>query len=152
MCIRDSGNNTLLAFAEGRRYGCGDFGPFPGGRLGFLGNQTHIPPSELGKGQHDLVMRRSTDGGLSWEKLTTILDAVDFPPWKDVRAESKVYWPRENLTFGDAGNAIWDPTPLWDRETDTVFLFFNGPGREGADCDAGPVSYTHLTLPTICSV
>ena len=134
----NAGNNTLLAFAEGRKYGCGDFGPFPGGEgLGFKGNLTHIPPAELGKGQHDLVMGRSTDGGLSFGQLTTILDAVGFSPWKGLRAESKVYWPRENLTFGDAGNAVWDPTPLWDRATDTVFLFFNGPGREGADCDAG---------------
>ena len=46
-------------------------------------------------------------GGLSWGQLTTILDAVDFPPWKGLRAESTVYWQRENLTFGDAGNAIW---------------------------------------------
>jgi sialidase-1 len=134
----NAGNNTLIAFAEGRKYGCGDFGPFPdGGGLGFPGNRTHIPPAELGKGQHDMVLRRSTNGGESWGKLTTIVDAVDFPPWKGLRAESKVYWPKANLTFGDAGNAVWDPTPVWDRETDTVWLFFNGPGREDADCAAG---------------
>ena len=134
----NAGENTLLAFAEGRKFGCGDFGPFPDGSgLGFPGNRTHIPQELLGKGQHDIVARRSTDGGLSWGQLTTILDAVDFPPWKGLRAEAKVYWARKNITFGDAGNAIWDPTPVWDRVTDTVWLFFNGPGREGADCDAG---------------
>ena len=58
----NAGNNTLIAFAEGRKYGCGDFGPFPGGGIGFHGNLTHIPPAQLGKGQHDLVARRSTDG------------------------------------------------------------------------------------------
>ena len=30
----------------------------------------------------------------------------------------------------------WDPTPLWDSHTDTVWLFFNGPAREGGDCAA----------------
>eukprot|EP00969_Alexandrium_andersonii_P259086 11455648-Alexandrium_andersonii.AAC.1 len=27
-----------------------------------------------------------------------------------------------------------------------------GPGRRGGEAERGPVSYTHLTLPTICSV
>ena len=53
----NAGNNTLIAFAEGRKYGCGDFGPFPGGGIGFHGNLTHIPPAQLGKGQHDLPRR-----------------------------------------------------------------------------------------------
>jgi hypothetical protein len=45
------GNNTLIAFAEGRKFGCGDFGPPP-------------PPGKHGWGQHDMVIRRSTDGGV----------------------------------------------------------------------------------------
>ena len=44
---------TLLAFAEGRKYGCGDFA-----------------------GQHDVVMRRSTDAGSSWSELVVLLDPV----------------------------------------------------------------------------
>eukprot|EP01051_Picozoa_sp_SAG22_P014283 SAG22_NODE_1709_length_3761_cov_9.920535_1_plen_573_part_00 len=118
------GNRTLIAFAEGRKFGCGDFGPPP-------------PPGAKGFGQHDLVMRRSTDGGQGWGQLTTILDALSFPPWKDLDAESRP----------DNGNAAWDPTPLWDRDTDTVWLFFNGPARERADCNAGACSTwaTHST-------
>ena len=104
-----AGNNTLLAFAEGRKFSCGDFG------------------HGKGKGQHDMVMRRSTDGGKSWGQLKTILDALSFPAWKDIDAESSP----------DDGNAVWDPTPLWDAHTSTVWLFFNGPGREDADCAAG---------------
>ena len=42
-------NGSLLAFCEGRKYGSGDFGP--GG---------------AGMGQHDLVMRRSTDSGRAY--------------------------------------------------------------------------------------
>ena len=44
--------------------GCGDFGPPP-------------PPGKSGWGQHDLVIRRSTDNGHSWGQLMTLLDAVD---------------------------------------------------------------------------
>ena len=103
-------DGALLAFAEGRKYGSGDFGP--GG---------------AGLGQHDLVMRRSTDSGRSFGRLTTLIDAVDFPPWKGLNPEAA----------NDKGPAVWDPTPLWDRLTDTVWLFFNGPGRVGRDCHAG---------------
>lgn len=99
-----AGNNTLIAAAEGRKFGCGDFG-----------------------GQHDLVIRRSTDGGETWGQLRTILDAVSFPPWSKVNATAKP----------DTGNAVWDPTPLWDARTGKVWLFFNGPGRENPDCAVG---------------
>jgi hypothetical protein len=106
------GNGTLLAFAEGRKYGNGgdDFGP--GG---------------AGMGQHDLVMRRSTDSGRSFGKLVTLIDAVDFAPWRVLNPEAA----------NDRGSAVWDPTPLWDSVTDTVWVFFNGPGRVGSDCHAG---------------
>eukprot|EP01048_Picozoa_sp_COSAG05_P029156 COSAG05_NODE_9439_length_623_cov_0.935115_1_plen_155_part_10 len=60
-------------------------------------------------------------------QLTTILDALSFSAWKGIDAESRP----------DDGNAVWDPTPLWDAYTRTVWLFFNGPGRENADCAAG---------------
>ena len=104
-----AGNNTLLAFAEGRKFSCGDFG------------------RGKGKGQHDMVMARSTDGGAHWGPLTNILDALSFAPWKNLDAESSP----------DDGNAVWDPTPLWDAEAGRVWLFFNGPGRESKDCLAG---------------
>lgn len=59
-----------------------------------------------------------------------MLDALSFPPWKNLDAEAKP----------DNGNAIWDPTPVWDSHTDTVWFFFNGPGREAADCINGMCS------------
>jgi hypothetical protein len=92
------GNRTLIAAAEGRKMGCGDFGPPP-------------PPGRTGWGQHDLVIRRSTDSGHSWGQLTTLLDAIDFRPWKNISATSKP----------DNGNAIWlaeiftDTTPGLDQ-------------------------------------
>ena len=110
----NAGNNTMIAFAEGRKFGCGDFGPPP-------------PPGKHGWGQHDMVISRSTDGGHTFGPLTTVLDALSFPPWKNIDAEAKP----------DNGNAIWDPTPVWDKHTDTVWFFFNGPGREAADCLSG---------------
>ena len=45
-------NGTLVAVAEGRKFGCGDF-----------------------EGQHDLVATRSTDSGESWAPLTVLFDA-----------------------------------------------------------------------------
>jgi len=104
--------------------GCGDFGPPP-------------PPGKTSWGQHDLVIRRSTDSGSSWGQLTTLLDAIDFPPWKKISATGKP----------DNGNAIWDPSPLWDSKTDTVWLFFNGPGREGS----GPGGLNGDCLAGLCS-
>ena len=67
------------AQAEGRKYGSGDFGP--GG---------------AGMGQHDMVMRRSTDSGRSFARLATLVDAVDFAPWKGQSPE----------TANDRGNAV----------------------------------------------
>ena len=65
--------------AEGRKYSSGDFGP--GG---------------AGMGQHDMVMRRSTDSGRSFARLATLVDAVDFAPWKGQSPE----------TANDRGNAV----------------------------------------------
>ena len=39
-----TGNGTILALAEGRKFGCGDC-----------------------SGQHDLICKRSTDNGVSWQ-------------------------------------------------------------------------------------
>ena len=107
----NAGNGTLLAFAEGRKFGCGDFGPPP-------------PPGKKATGgQHDMVVARSTDSGKTWGKISTMIDALAFPPWKHLHANVKP----EN------GNAVWDPTPLYDAVKGTVWLFFNGPGREPVD-------------------
>jgi hypothetical protein len=78
------GNNTLLAFAEGRKSGCGDFAAGYG---------------------HDMVLKKSVDGGHTWGPLNTIVDAIAF--WPTVTANK----PPE------PGNAVWDPTPLYDRVT-----------------------------------
>jgi hypothetical protein len=78
------GNDTLLAFAEGRKSGCGDFAAGYG---------------------HDMVLKKSVDGGHTWGPLNTIVDAIAF--WPNVTANK----PPET------GNAVWDPTPLWDRVT-----------------------------------
>ena len=43
-------------------------------------------------------------------------------------------------------SSIWLPYPLWDEK-------HKNPETRGTKMDdLGPVSYTHLTLPTICSV
>ena len=104
-----------LAFAEGRKFGCGDFGPGGG---------------PLGSGQHDLVVRRSRDAGRTWGPLRTIVDAVGF--WPSVTA----------ATGAENGNAVWDPTPLYDAHTSEIFVFFNGPGRES--CAATGLCQTWL--------
>ena len=63
------------------------------------------------------MVRRSITGGRSWEPpLRNIFDAIGDPRWKHIDADNGV----------DTGNAIWDPTPLWDATTDTVWVFFNG--------------------------
>lgn len=49
---------TVLAFAEGRRGGCGDFA-----------------------GPHDIVLRRSTDSGRTWGGLIVVA-AVASPPFE----------------------------------------------------------------------
>eukprot|EP00054_Salpingoeca_dolichothecata_P024236 m.164631 g.164631 ORF g.164631 m.164631 type:complete len:747 (-) comp24951_c0_seq2:58-2298(-) len=78
----NSQNSAVLAFAEGRMFGCGDL-----------------------HGRHDLVFRRSLDGGVSWEPLTTIVAAP-------------AVWPDQN------DSAIWDPTPVQDKSTGEIFVFF----------------------------
>lgn len=66
--------DTILAFTEGRHDVC-DAGP------------------------RDIVLRRSTDGGDSWEPSRIVVPSVDGQSW---------------------GN----PTPVVDRETGEIFLFF----------------------------
>ena len=89
-------NGTLLAVAEGRKFGCGDF-----------------------DGQHDLVAARSTDDGETWSNITVLFDA-------------NFSWPASEFHSAHS-NAIWDPTPVFDRTTGETFLFFAGPGRTAVD-------------------
>ena len=49
--VASNQTSTLLAFAEGRKYGCGDF-----------------------DGQHNIVSKRSTDSGQTWSNLMLIAD------------------------------------------------------------------------------
>ena len=100
--------------------GCGDFGPLP---------------SKSGWG-HDLVIRRSTDNGHSWGQLKPCSMLSTSCPGR--RSE-----PRASLTTATRSGI----QRLWDSATDTVWLFFNGPGREDADCQAGLCSTweTHST-------
>ena len=99
---------VLIAFAEGRRFSCSDFGTSPSG---VANNGTN--------GQHDLVYRRSTTDGAGWGPLSRAVD-VDavFPPSR---------FPTQH------GSAVWDITPVFDRDTKEVFVFFAGPGRQAGE-------------------
>lgn len=97
--------HTLLAFAEGRKFGCGDF-----------------------QGQHDMIMRRSTDDGQTWGPLRTIVDALEAEFWRGISVSTH--------------NAVWDPTPVHDAATGRTWLFFNGPGRRGSDPQATYAMHT----------
>jgi sialidase-1 len=81
-------NETVLAFAEGRKYGCGDFA-----------------------GQHDVVYKRSTDGGFTWEDLSVLMD-----PHKLFGQECA------NTTSGDRACQFWDPTPIFDSATGQITM------------------------------
>eukprot|EP01052_Picozoa_sp_SAG31_P031039 SAG31_NODE_3248_length_4493_cov_1.923760_1_plen_565_part_00 len=93
-------NGTLVAVAEGRKFGCGDF-----------------------DGQHDLVAARSTDHGRSWGQIQVLFDA-------------NFSWPSSKY-YSQHSNAIWDPTPVFDRTTGETFVFFAGPGRTTSDSTLG---------------
>ena len=79
-----SQDGSILAFAEGRRGLGGD-------------------PRTEGNAPNDLVMRRSTDHGQTWEPLVVI--DPGFQP------------NGEKVDFAD-------PTPVFDAVTETVFLFY----------------------------
>jgi sialidase-1 len=81
------GNATVVVLvAEGRRYGCDDF-----------------------DGQHDIVAKRSTDGGRHWGPLQVVAD-----PAKEF-----------NCTLGSLilpRCEFWDPTVLFDAESCEVLI------------------------------
>jgi sialidase-1 len=81
-------NNTVLAFAEGRKFGCGDF-----------------------DGQHDIVFKRSIDGGRTFGDLHVLLD-----PYL-LFGQSCA-----NRTSHTVACMFWDPTPVYDRSTGRVIM------------------------------
>lgn len=103
---------TLLAFAEGRATGCGDFSGYH--------DMMKVSSTDMGKTvsslacclfepQHDACFFACSQ----WGQLTTIVDA-------------RALWKGFTATHG---LAVWDPTPLYDNSTGETFLFFGGPGR-----------------------
>jgi hypothetical protein len=98
-------DGIMVAFAEGRRYSCNDFGTSP---TGVANNGTN--------GQHDLVCRRSTDGGNHWGPLSRVVNP-------------NTWWPPAHFPT-QHGSAVWDITPVFDRDTGEIFVLFAGPGRQ----------------------
>ncbi|TDD70019.1 hypothetical protein E1262_10615 [Jiangella aurantiaca] len=92
-------SDTILAFTEGRHEVC-DAGP------------------------RDIVLRRSTDGGDSWEPSRIIVPSVDGQSW---------------------GN----PTPVVDRDTGEIFLFFGlsilDPANTGCSGDRQEIYLSRST-------
>ena len=52
----------------------------------------------------DVVSSRSSDGGISWGDMTVAV-------------------PHD--IFGDEGDGIWSPSPVYDRTTDELLLVFD---------------------------
>jgi len=87
----EDGLPILLAYAEGRIFGCYDFA-----------------------GQHNVVVKRSTDFGKTWDD--TLIEVAN--PWV------------QNNTYGcnfeyskSFGCEFWDPTAVYDEVTKEIFLF-----------------------------
>ena len=130
----------------------------------------------------DVVTRRSTDGGHTWENAITVDgEGTDIGSGDPALVyDSK---RRTVLCIFTHGNGLWQSTPdnnghimvakstddgrSWSRPVDiNAQLYagkdnwvtsFAGSGhavqlRSGRLMFVIPVSYTHLTLPTICSV
>jgi sialidase-1 len=67
--------------------------------------EQHVVGCDKGE-QHNLVLRRSVDGGHTWEPVRTLVDGATA------------------FSGADGRSAIWDPTPVASR-TGTVFVFFS---------------------------
>ena len=90
-------HKVALAFAEGRKFGCDDW-----------------------HGQHDLVMKRSTDAGASFGQLRVVINA------------SRVFGTQE---AGPHGGAVWDITPVFDAQRSKLHVFFAySPARYNRPC------------------
>ena len=62
-----------------------------------------------------MVYKRSTDSGKSWSKLQTLLDPVKLFP-NQCPADHK------SVASEDKSCEFWDPTPIVDKRTGTVFM------------------------------
>ena len=85
-------NGTVHAFAEGRRFGCADFA-----------------------GQHDVVYKRSTNGGVSFSRLVTLLD-----PYDGMFGEQQC--PHELAADINGNCAFWDPTAVVAANGDLILF------------------------------
>ena len=79
-------NGTAIVLAEARKYSCADQTP------------------------HDLVAKRSTDGGLNWGPMQMVV-------------EPGVVWGRAE--GGPKGGAVYDPTPVLAAEGGRVHVIFS---------------------------
>lgn len=64
----------------------------------------------------------------------TCLLRADGETWGEIRVlfDANHSWPTSKFR-SEHSNAIWDPTPLFDRTTGKTFVFFGGPGRTSTD-------------------
>ena len=81
-------SNALLVYAEARKYSQNDWG-----------------------GQHDMTLRRSTDGGRTFGPLMTIVDTAKL-------------WPERCPVPSRNCSAVWDPSAVYDSTSGVVHLFF----------------------------
>jgi hypothetical protein len=111
--VYDEKHDTVMAFAQGMHTTCG-----------FLGGPQALPAHQTPRGQQqqqqvqeerrrqqqradyrdlsgDLVLKRSTDGGKTFKPLQVVYNSS---------------------AHGQQG--VWDPTPVYERESGTVFVFF----------------------------
>ena len=111
-----------------------------------------IPPTQLKKGNHNHI---SSQPGYHWRtngraQMRRIKEGRKGPAYKTPTRQYDNKW-------GDEGGAV--PTYLYSRQmcTKTVSVCYaansllrNGEtaGRKTVERELGPVSYTHLTLPT----
>ena len=86
-----SGGSVLHMFAEARKYSCADF-----------------------HGQTDIVYKRSTDAGLSFSPLKTLLDPV--------KLFGAAQCPPQSASNTNDCCAFWDPTPLVTRTGKVIVM------------------------------
>ena len=118
-----STGDVLLAFAECRKWTCNDFG------------------------RHDLVMRRSTSNGQTWQRMVTLLQPNEH--WSDCNRSELVGVPNESEGGTCKGGcAVWDPTALFDEMRGKLWLFF---GRSTSSCPGSKLGGRRVDLWSITS-
>lgn len=95
-------NGTLVVLAEARKYSCGDKTP------------------------HDLVAKRSTDGGITWGPIQMVVEP------------GAVWGPAEG---GPNGGAVYDPTPVLAADNTIRVIFSYVPTHTSVSCPAGVYSF-----------